>query len=118
MGWRTPANIELLVDLPFDFPGVREWEGKLLSAAIKATPELREQIKEEAAQLRARQQFSTIPEVGDEQETADVGDIWVPRCLIPDYLWVLYSGIESGVCFKVRSKRQTETWNRCNLQKG
>ncbi len=96
MGWRTPANIELLVELPFDFAGVREWEGKLLSAAIKATPELRDQIKEEAAQLRTRQQFSTIPEVGDEQETADVGDIWVPRCPIPDYLWVVYSGVESG----------------------
>ena len=96
MGWRNPANIELQVELPFDFPGIREWEGKLLSSTIKATPELRDQIKEEAAQLHDRQRFSSIPEVGDDQETADAGDTWVPRCPIPDYLWVVYSGVESG----------------------
>ena len=96
MGWRNPANVELQVELPFDFPGIREWEEKLLSSTIKATPELRDQIKAEAAQLHERQQFSSIPEVGDEQETADAGDIWVPRCPIPDYLWVVYSGVESG----------------------
>ena len=66
MGWRTPANIELQVEIPFESPGIREWEEKLLSAAIQATPVLRDQIRDEAALLRGGQQFSSIPEVGDE----------------------------------------------------
>lgn len=44
LGWIAPGNVELLVGLPFDFPGLREWEGTLLQSSISVTEDLRERI--------------------------------------------------------------------------
>ena len=96
MGWTTPANVELLVEIPYDFPGVKEWEENLRVASINATPELRSKIELEASKLRAKRQFARIPEVGGDQETTKTVKDWVPRCSMPDYLWVVYSGTESA----------------------
>jgi hypothetical protein len=92
LGWHTPSNLELLVSLPSDFIGLPEWETALLDSAVPATPELREQLREEADRLKASTTFHLIPEVegSDEEETPL---LWVPSCPTPDRLWFVYQGI-------------------------
>ena len=96
LGWTTPANVELLVEIPYDFPGVKEWEENLRGGSINATPELRSKIEMEASKLRVNRQFARIPEVGGDQEAAKTVMPWVPRCSIPDYLWLVYSDTDSA----------------------
>ena len=52
LGWRAPSNVELLVALPADFPGLADWESALLNSAVEATEQLREQIRVQAEQLK------------------------------------------------------------------
>ena len=44
LGWTTPSNKELLLEIPRDYPGLQEWELHLLSSSIPASPDIREQI--------------------------------------------------------------------------
>ena len=96
LGWTTPANIELLVEVPHDFPGVKAWEQNVLSSAIEATMELQSQIAQEADLIRSRQEIVQVPEV--ETDEGDIGPVnhWVPRCPVPDRLWDVYSGAASA----------------------
>jgi hypothetical protein len=69
LGWHTPSNVELLVTLPAEFPGLPEWEQALLNSAITATEQLRDQIRVQAEELRKAGPFHYAPEV--EEETAE-----------------------------------------------
>jgi hypothetical protein len=92
LGWHTPANVELLVSLPSDFSGIRQWEAVLLESAIPATFELREQLRKEADRLKASTAFQSMPEVeglGEEETPL----LWVPSCPAPERLWLVYRGI-------------------------
>ncbi len=91
LGWHTPPNVELLVSLPSDFLGMKEWEAALLESAVPATLELREQLRKEADRLRASTTFHLMPEVeGSDEEEAP--PLWTPSCPAPDRLWLVYQG--------------------------
>lgn len=91
LGWHTPSNVELLVELPAEFPGLTDWEVALLSSSIDATEQLREQIRAQAEHLRQSHSMYLLPEV--EAETGEnEEDIWVPRCPTPERLWTVYCG--------------------------
>ena len=91
LGWATPPNFELTVELPSDFDGLQEWEKQLLSDSIPVTPELRDKIAEEAERIR-----STIPPdyvfPGAESEVppSTAPKFWLPTCPVPDRLWDVY----------------------------
>ncbi len=87
LGWTTPANVELLVELPADFNSLREWETALLEAAIPATQELKKNIRREADRLIADGALSRPPEVDQSTDTEALTSQWVPRCPVPDRLW-------------------------------
>ena len=92
MGWATPANVELLVELPADFEGLEEWEQGLLASAIPASEELQEKIKLESEQIisnNMRFDFPDSADIGDDEQSASQ---WFPRCPAPDRLWEVYSG--------------------------
>jgi hypothetical protein len=91
LGWYTPPNVELLVALPADFAGVREWEAKLLDSAVPATSELRDQLRKEVDRLKVSASSYSLPEV---EKSADVGSmaLWVPTCPVPERLWLAYQG--------------------------
>ena len=92
MGWTTPANMELLVELPADFEGLEEWEQRLLASAIPASRELQEKIKLESEQIIANNVRVDFPDgegIGDDGQFASQ---WFPRCPVPDRLWEVYSG--------------------------
>ena len=92
LGWVTPPNVELLVELPANFEGLAEWEQGLLDAAIPATRELRDHIKLESDKLLVNDARFELPDSeagGNEEQSASQ---WVPRCPVPDRLWEVYIG--------------------------
>ncbi len=105
LGWTTPANVELLVELPADFNSLREWETALLDAAIPATQELKKNIKREADRLIADGALSRPPEVDQNTDTEAITSQWVPRCPTPERLWDVYSG--RGLEMIISTTRET-----------
>lgn len=93
LGWHVPSNVELLVSLPQEFPGLLDWESMLLRSAIPATEELRDQIRTRAEELKCAYPVQNLPDVGEgeEEEEADNGH-WFPRCPAPERLWAVYRG--------------------------
>jgi len=92
LGWVTPANVELLVELPADFTGLRDWEQTLLQAAVPATNELREQIEREAERLLKAGSVRHPPEVDQGSEEDVAVSQWIPTCPVPERLWTVYVG--------------------------
>ena len=93
LGWHTPANVEILVALPAEFPGLVDWESTLLDSAIDATEQLREQIRLQAEQIIQAGLIHQAPEVGDETGSYEQVPFWVPQCPVPERLWEVYCGI-------------------------
>jgi len=91
LGWHTPPNVELLVAVPADFPGLREWEAALLASAVRATPELRDQVRKEAERLKNSATFRRPPEI-EQKDTDEIAVLWVPACPTPERLWFVYQG--------------------------
>ena len=91
LGWHTPSNVELLVALPREFPGLANWESALLDSAIEATEQLREQIRVQAEQLNQTRPIYCPPEVENAIEEEEAA-LWVPQCPSPDRLWEVYRG--------------------------
>ena len=92
LGWKTPANLELLVELPLDFPGLLEWEATLLASAVLVTEELRDQILREAKRLKVDNKMLRVPEVDQGTEKDTAASHWFPTCPAPDRLWNVYKG--------------------------
>jgi hypothetical protein len=91
LGWHTPPNVELLVALPADFVGLREWEARLLESAVEVTAELRDRIRMEADRLMVDASFRRPPEV-DEPGSEEGPTLWVPACPAPERLFLVYQG--------------------------
>lgn len=96
LGWITPANIELLVELPSDFVGLADWEAALISSAVPATPELRDEIKREAERLIEAGDVRAVPEVEQGSEDEVAVSQWIPSCPVPDRLWSVYVSAATG----------------------
>ena len=105
LGWTTPANVELLVELSADLNSLREWETALFDAAIPATQELKENIRHEADRLIADGALSRPPEVDQITDTEALSSQWVPRCPVPDRLWDVCC--KQGLETMITTTRQT-----------
>ena len=92
LGWHTPSNLELLVALPAEFPGLATWESALLSSVVEATEQLRAQIREQAEHLRHTRPVHRPPEIEDRTGEGEERDVWVPQCPAPERLWEVYRG--------------------------
>ena len=102
-GWSFPSNVELLVQLPANLPGLGEWEKHLLDSTFIATTELRDQIAIEAELLKSGDLVTPIPEVELDVQELDTLRPWFPKCPVPERLWEVYKG--EGVDTMVRSAR-------------
>jgi hypothetical protein len=91
LGWHSPPNVELLVSLPGDFDGVREWEATLIGSTVRATVGFRDQLRKEAERLKAESPVSRPPEV-EATDAAEFFAPWVPACPVPERLWLVYQG--------------------------
>ena len=92
LGWRTPANVEILVALPAEFPGLARWESTLLDSAVEATRRLQEQIRVQAEQLKQTSVLHQPSEVEAESREDEQATLWVPKCPVPERLWEVYRG--------------------------
>ena len=92
LGWHTPSNVELLVALPAEFPGLADWESSLFASAVEATEQLREQIRVQAEQLKQARPMHHPPEVEAETGEEEEATLWVPQCPAPERLWEVYGG--------------------------
>lgn len=92
LGWVTPSNIELVVELPAGSANLDKWEKTLVDSAVVANQELRKQIKCEAERLITEDVPYEILEkeeiVGNEVPSSQ----WVPMCPVPEELWNVYIG--------------------------
>jgi len=92
LGWYTPSNVELLVELPANFPGLAEWEQVLWNSAVTVTDQLRERIRAQAEQLGQAGPLHHAPEVEEKAAEEEEAALWVPRCPAPERLWEVYRG--------------------------
>jgi len=93
LGWSSPSNVELLVEVPATFEGLSEWEVALIKAAVPANSALRDQIAKQAEKLKEKGNVARLPEVElDEDETQSV-QFWIPLCPVPEKVWAVYRGI-------------------------
>ncbi len=90
LGFYSPSNVELLVALSADFPGLEEWINTLLESSVRATKELRDRISLSANKLKSSHSFYFPHEV-EETNGQSIG-VWIPTCTTPDKLWLIYQG--------------------------
>lgn len=92
LGWRTPQNLELLIQLDASEHGLNVWWNELQGESIAATEDIRNALECAAAELRASGEAIRRPEA-DQSNTENV-TIWVPECPRWSGLWEVYSGDE------------------------
>ena len=95
LGWSSPSNVELLVELPATFEGLAEWEARIINAAVPVKTELYDQITKQAAELKERGNVYQLPEIEPSGEGASSVRFWVPHCPVPEKLWDVYRGMSS-----------------------
>lgn len=92
LGWRTPSNLELLVELRTPEHGLEEWWEELLVQSIEATTDMRDAIWDEAAKLRSS--GAPIPRSETDPMVVEDKPVWLPECPRWTGLWEVYSGDE------------------------
>jgi len=92
LGWRSPSNLELLIQLDSRDHGLDAWWSRLEAESIEATEDIRAGLAREADQLRATGipiQWSEADQGSDDEDM-----IWLPQCPRWTGLWEVYSGDE------------------------
>lgn len=95
LGWASPSNIELLVELSTDFEGLREWEATIAHAAVPVNAELYNQVAEQAEKLKEEAKVYQLPEIELDEEDAPASQFWTPHCSAPERLWDVYRGMSA-----------------------
>ncbi|MCY4213945.1 MAG: phospholipase D family protein [Gammaproteobacteria bacterium] len=92
LGWRQPANLELLISVPRTQSGIPEFERTLLAGCVLATDGQREALKAVVEDLksRAQQNASLADRLGEPPSILPWN--WVPRTRTPEDLYAVYSG--------------------------
>ena len=108
LGWATPPNIELLVELSANFADLKKWEEVLVNTAVVATRELREQINCEAERLITEKTSSKIQKTGENISDEILSSQWVPKCPVPEQLWNVYIG-------QGKDKMVTSAWKAAQM---
>ncbi len=102
LGWRTPANLELLTPVARTADHIVEFEEALLSGSVLATAEQRDRLEELLERLWGLP--DVIPsEIDDETTMGLLPPDWVPRTRNPEELYSVYC----GNCDVSRSALQT-----------
>lgn len=90
LGWRTPANFELLIPASRLEPYIVEFEELLLEGSIKATREHQRQLQ---LLINSLQELSSpsIPVANLETASFSLPPNWIPQTMNPDELFLIYS---------------------------
>jgi hypothetical protein len=90
LGWSSPPNIELLVELDVAAPDLAALETQLLEAAVPATVDMREAVRTAADKLKAENQVPQFSAI-EMDSSAPSPQVWLPTCTTPDRLWNVYA---------------------------
>ncbi len=98
LGWRNPANLELVTTVSRDAPEVVAFEAELFRLAIQATSEQRDLMQRLIADLAGVVQQLPDAELATE-ELAGVltAGGWIPRSKNPEDLYAVYRGETDAV---------------------
>ena len=92
LGWRTPANLELITPIARTAPSIIRFEEELLAGAVPATAQDKQRLRELVDRL-ASQASIVIAEAADDQTTPGLlAPDWVPRTMNPEELYLVYAG--------------------------
>jgi hypothetical protein len=92
LGWRSPSNLELLVELDSQKHGLDAWWTELLASSIVATQAMKVELRDQAEVLRLSGNPIARPEA--DPEDAEGGAVWAPQCPRWSGLWEAYIGDE------------------------
>ena len=91
LGWRTPANLELLAPVARTTDHIIEFEKALLTGAVRATAGQRDRLQVLLEKLDGLP--SMIPDIAaNETAMGLLPSTWVPRVRNPDELYSVYCG--------------------------
>ena len=90
LGWRTPANLELLAPVARTADHIVEFEETLLSGSVRATAEQRDLLKELLGRLQRLP--AIMPETDDGGTKGLLPPSWIPRVRNPEELYSVYRG--------------------------
>lgn len=92
LGWRSPSNLELLVELDSQEHGLDVWWTELLASSIVATQDMKFALAKQAELLRLS--GNPIARTEADPEDAESGPVWAPQCPRWSGLWEAYIGDE------------------------
>lgn len=88
LGWRAPANLELLHHAPELTSELRAFEEALIRSSMAADVRHRNEIQRQAQRLI---EFGLTATDLAAAETDDLPPAWLPHCPTPEWLWEVYS---------------------------
>lgn len=98
LGWRNPANLELVTTVSRDAPEIVAFEAELFRLAIRATSEQREFMQRLVADLvDIVQQLPDAEFATDELAGVLTPGGWIPRSKNPEDLYAVYRGETDAV---------------------
>ncbi len=90
LGWRTPANLELLTPAVRTADYIVEFEETLLSGSVRATVEQRDRLEELLGRLQRLP--AIMLETEDGRTKGLLPPSWIPRVRNPEELYSVYCG--------------------------
>jgi hypothetical protein len=93
LGWSSPPNIELLVELDAEFSELAALEVQLLAAAVPVTAAMRDAVRAAADLLKAENRVPNFSDTDIDTDTLSP-QVWLPACTAPDRLWNVYANHE------------------------
>ncbi|MEI9931855.1 MAG: phospholipase D family protein [Rhizomicrobium sp.] len=115
LGWRAPANVELLCAAPTLDAELRAFEEWLIQSSMPANALYRDEIRDQVERL-AELGF-TARELAA-AETDDLPPTWLPRCPAPERLWEVYSDPDAAQRRMVESAFEAAKEDLASLRLG
>jgi hypothetical protein len=99
LGWREPANVELSIPLARSASAIADFEARVRTTSVSATPEIRALVEDAATHLPVHPRAgSKWPDHQEEPLGEPSGRLlWMPTTLVPSELFSLYMGRDHHV---------------------
>lgn len=94
LGWSSPPNLELLIELDANIPELGAFENNLLSVAIPANVVLRNAMRAAADLLLQENRVPRFGVTDIDYPGSAAPRTWLPKCSTPDRLWNVYANQE------------------------
>lgn len=115
LGWRAPANLELLHSVPGLTSELRAFEEALVRSSMAADARYRDEIHRQAERLIELGLTATDLAAA---ETDDLPAAWLPHCPTPEWLWEVYSDPDAARRRMVESAFETAKEDLKSLRVG